>query len=168
MIIFPYITNNIPHITTQHGCKRKHSTDTTLHNINNAIVIVSNQNQPPAHTITVVLHMNNAFDTVYIHKLINKLINTSIHYTIIAPSRDANITFRNTSTQRLFRTGVSQGGVLSPTLFNINSQTYTYSPTYIVSTLASAQSNKRILNSDKATCTVLTHDPAAYNTKLNM
>ena len=70
--------------------------------------------------------MSKAFDTINIHTLIRKLLQTNIPGTIIEfianyiKGRKVYTTYRNhTSRQRQFKTGVSQGGVLSPTLFNI-------------------------------------------------
>ena len=81
---------------------------------------------PPARTITVTLDMSKAFDTINIHELIRKLLQTNIPGTIIKiiakyiKGREAYTTYRNhTSRQRQFKTGVPQGGGLSPTLFNI-------------------------------------------------
>ena len=70
--------------------------------------------------------MSKAFDTVHIHNLISKLTNTNIPPTIIKyianyiKGRKAYTTYNNTkSPQKQIKTGVPQGGVLSPTLFNI-------------------------------------------------
>ena len=71
---------------------------------------------PPARTFTVALDMSKAFDTIKIHTLIRKLLTTKIPSTII--KFIANY-IKNTSSQRQFKTGVPQGGVLSLTLFNI-------------------------------------------------
>ena len=81
--LLPYITNNIPHISTQHGFKSNHSTSTSLHNINNTIATDFNLNKPPERTITVALDMNKAIDTVNIHTLTHKLHQTNIPHTII-------------------------------------------------------------------------------------
>ena len=86
---------------------------------------------PSARTITVALDMSKAFDTINIHTVIRKLLQTNIPGTIIKfiadyiKGRKTYTTHRNhTSKQRQFKTGVPQGGVpqggvLSPTIFNI-------------------------------------------------
>ena len=70
--------------------------------------------------------MSRAFDTINIHTLIRKLLQTNIPGTIIKfianyiNGHKAYTTYRNhTSRQRQFKTGVPQGGVLSPTQFDI-------------------------------------------------
>ena len=110
----------------QHGYKTQYSTVTALHTLNNTVAKGFNQMAPPARTITVALDMSKAFDTINIHTLIRKLLQTNIPGTIIKfianyiKGRKAYTTYRNhTSKQRQFKTGVPQGGVLSPTLFNI-------------------------------------------------
>ena len=81
---------------------------------------------PPARTITVALDMSKAFDTVNIHTLIGKRLQTSIPGTILKfvanyiKGRKACTSFRNhKSIHRQVKNGVPQGGVISPTLFNI-------------------------------------------------
>ena len=81
---------------------------------------------PPARTIPVALDMSKAFDTINIHTLIRKMLQTNIPDTIIKlienhiKGRKTYTTYRNhTSSQRQFKNGVPQGGVISPTLFNI-------------------------------------------------
>ena len=83
-------------------------------------------NGSPALPITVALDMRKAFDTINIHTLIKMLLQTTIPSTIIKliasyiKGRKAYTTYINhTSSQHQFKTGVPQGGVLSPTLFNI-------------------------------------------------
>ena len=124
--LLPYITANIPNTPMQHGYKTQHSTVTALHTQNNTVVKGFNQMAPPARTITVALDMCKVFDTINIHTLIRKLLQTNIPGTIIRfianyiKGRKAYTTYRNhTSKQRQFKTGVPQCGVLSPTLFNI-------------------------------------------------
>ena len=119
----PYITANTP---MQHGYKTQYYTVTALHKLNNTVAKGFNQMAPPAQTIIVAPNMSKAFDIINIHTLIRKLLQTNIPGTIIKfianyiKGHKAYTTYRNhTSKQRQFKTGVPQGGVLSPTLFNI-------------------------------------------------
>ena len=123
--LLPYITANIPNTPMQHGYKTQHSTVTALHTLNNTVAKGFNQMAHPVRTITVALDLSEAFDTINIHTLIRKLLQTNILGTIIKfianyiKERKAYTTHRNhTSKQRQFKTGVPQGGVLSPTQFN--------------------------------------------------
>ena len=98
---------------------------------NNTIAKGLNQMQPPARTIVVALDMSKAFDTVHIHTLMGKLLQTNIPPTISSylfianyiNGRKAYTTFRNhTSTAHQFKIGVPQGGVLhtiQPTCMHI-------------------------------------------------
>ena len=76
--LLPYITANTP---TQHGYKTLHYTVTELHIKWHCSK--GNQMAPPVWTITVVLDMSKAFDTINIHTLIWKLLQTNIPGTII-------------------------------------------------------------------------------------
>ena len=124
--LLPYITVNIPNTPTHHGYKTHHTTLTTLHTVNNTVVQGFNHMAPPARTITVALDMSKVFNTINIHTLIRNLLQTKIQCTIIKlianyiKRRKAYTTYRNhTSSQPHFKTGVPQGGVISPTIFNI-------------------------------------------------
>ena len=124
--LLPYITANIPNTPTKHRYKPQHYTVTALHTVNNTVAKGFHQMAPPARTITVALDMSKAFDIINIHTLIRKLLQTKIPGTIIKffanyiKGRKAYKTFRNyTFSQRQLKAGVPQGGVHSPTLFNI-------------------------------------------------
>ena len=91
----------------QHRYKAQHSTVTAPHTLNNTVAKGFNQMAPPARTITVALDMSKAFDTINIHTLIRKLLQTNIPGTIIQfianyiKGRKAYTTYRNhTSKQR--------------------------------------------------------------------
>ena len=88
------ITANIQNIPTQHGYKTQHSTVTALHTLNT-----------PSHRGS--LDMSKAFNTVNIHTLIRKLLQTMIPGTFIKlianyiKGRKAYIPYINhTSSQR--------------------------------------------------------------------
>ena len=81
--LLPYITENIPNTPMQYGYKTQHSTLTALHTLNNTVANGFNRMAPPARTITVALDMSKAFDTINIHTLIRKLLQTNIPGTII-------------------------------------------------------------------------------------
>ena len=67
----------------QHGYKTQHSTVMALHTLNNTVAKGSKQMAPAVRTITVALDMSKAFDTINIHTLIRKLLQTKIPDTII-------------------------------------------------------------------------------------
>ena len=146
--------------------------------------------------------MSKVFDTINIHTLIINLIQTNIPGTIIKfianyiNGHKAYTSYNNnTSRQRHFKTGVPQGGILSPTLFDIytsdlpppsapfqvmaytvditNTSTQaqgqsrnTYNHTYIK--FMPGQNKNIILNSAKTTCTLFTPDPAEYTSNQDL
>ena len=115
----PYSLHNCKHTEYTHttGYKTQHSTMTALHTVNNTVAKGFNQ---------IALDMSKAFDTKNIHILIRKLLQTNIPGTIIKfianyiKGHKAYTTYINhTHSQCQIKTGVPQGGIFSPTLFNI-------------------------------------------------
>ena len=145
--------------------------------------------------------MSKAFDTTSIHKLIRMLLQTNILYTIIRfiendiKGRNAYTTYRNYTSVHQYKTGVPQGGVIPPTLFNIytadspprrtlvqgmsNADDITitsahtnmiaekkYIQPYLHKVFAWTKHNNITLNQDKTTCTRFTPDPAEYTSNM--
>src|SRR6476661_5389998 len=202
-IILSYITANIPNNPHQHGFKKHHSTSAALHQLTNQITQGFNKPQPPGRTIVVSLDLRKAFDTVNIHSLIHKLHQTNIPPTIIKyianyiKGRNGYTLHLNaTSRQQQFKTGVPQGEVQSPTIFNIytsgipkppkNTTLTTYADDmnpaashhnylkaqetlqpYLEEIYSWIKENDLILNPDKSTATLFfTPDPAECNKTL--
>ena len=157
----------------------------------------------PARTITVAFDMSKAFDTISIHTLIRKLLQNKLPGTIIKfianyiKGCKTYTTYINHTSSHQFKTGVPQGGVLSPSLFNIytadtppprapvqvmaygedititSTQTSTsaakqYIPPYLHKVFAWTKQNNLTLNTDKTTCTMFTPDPAEYKSNLEL
>ena len=125
--LLPYITANIPNTPTQHGYKTQHSTVTELQTLSNTVAKGFNLMAPSARTITAALDMSKAFDTINIHTQTRNLLQAKIPGTIIKfianyiKGLKVYTSYINyTSSQRQFKTGVPQGSVISPALFNIN------------------------------------------------
>ena len=125
-VLLPHITSNITPVSHQHGFKTQHSTSTALHHLTNQITTGFNQKQPADHTIVVSLDLSKAFDTVNIHNLIQKLQQTNVTNLIkkfvanyIKGRKGYTLYQGAQSKQQQFKTGVPQGGVLSPTLLNL-------------------------------------------------
>ena len=84
-----------------------------LHTLNNTVAKGFNQMAPPVRTITVALDMSKAFDTINIHTLIRKVLQTNVTGIIIKfianyiKGRKAYTTYKNhTSRQRQVITAV--------------------------------------------------------------
>ena len=75
--------HNMPNTPMQHGYKTEHSTVMSLHTLNNTVAKGFNQMALHARTITVALNMSKSLNTINIHILIRKLLQTKIPGTII-------------------------------------------------------------------------------------
>ena len=124
-IILPHITSNTIIPPHQHSFRHKHSTTTALHEINNTITKGFN-NKKQQQNRRNSPRRSKAFDTVNPHTFIHKLHNTNILNTILKyianyiKGREQYTLYNNHKfTLRNTKTGAPQGGVLSPTLFNI-------------------------------------------------
>ena len=175
-----------------------------LHQLTNHITTGFNQKKPPHRTITIALDMSQAFDTVNHYTLIEKLINTNTPNLITRfianyiRGRKAFTQYKNkNSFKKQFKAGVPQGGVLSPTLFNIymsdlptpprdihvttyadditiysSDKNYTIAQQRLQPYLEDVQTwtkaNDLKLNASKTMTTLFTPDPAEYRDELSL
>ena len=116
------------HITfhpAQYGFRLKHSTCTALSSITSDIATGYSRKKPAHRTVIVKLHLTGAFDNVDHQQLINCVFNANMPATIrrwlynYMQNRRAKAHFRKQeSKSRKVKTGVVQGGAMSPALFN--------------------------------------------------
>lgn len=125
-ILLPCITENIQLAPHQHGFRKNFSTTTALHTIQDQISRGLNQDAPCSRSIMVALDLSKAFDSISIEMLLQDLLETEIPCPIkrwlynYMNGRQTYVDFRNnTSSYRRMKQGVPQGGVLSPSLFNL-------------------------------------------------
>ena len=109
----------------QHGFRQKHSTCTALSTITADISAGFSRKKPAHRTVLVALDLKDAIDNVDHQQLLYCVYNTNIPATIRRffnnhiQNRRAKVHFRQKeSKSRKVKTGVVQGGVLSPALFN--------------------------------------------------
>ena len=115
--ILPILQSHLTPEPHQHGLRPLHSTTTALLEISSAVADGFNQKKPADRTVLATL----AFDMVCHRTLLEKLSRTSLTRWLSGylTGRQARTLFRGeTSPARIVRTGVPQGSVISPTLFN--------------------------------------------------
>ena len=120
-LLLPKIVKHILFNPAQHDLQPKHSTCTALSTITASI-----SRKKPAHrTVLVALDQTAAFDNVDHQQLLDCVFFTNIPSTICRwlysymQNRWAKVHFRQKQAKsRKVKTGVAQGGVLSPALFN--------------------------------------------------
>ena len=197
----PYITADISNTPTQHGYKTQPSTVTALHTVNNTVVNGFNQMAPPARKLIVALDISKSFDTLNIHTLIRKLLQAQSLGSSQTTSRDTKSTLHNygnnTCSQRQFKTGVPQDGILYEHYSTFTLQNYhhpvhrfrswstemtssshphtqarvqprnTHKP-YLHKVFVWTKQNNLTLNPAKTTCTLFTAEPAEYKSNLGL
>ena len=125
-ILLPSISNSVKLAEHQHGFRKGRSTTTALQGLKSKIEKGLNQKKPVDRTVVVAIDLSKAFDTVD-HQLLLKDImdlhlNDHIKRFLCAylRGRQTYVVFRGSRSKfRKVKQGVPQGGVLSPTLFNL-------------------------------------------------
>ena len=124
-LLLPYLTTSLTVNGTQHGFRPLHSTTTALLPISNAIATGFNQPKPATRTATIAIDFAKAFDSVNHSLLLQKISNSSLHHNmarwLAAYLRGRTAACQNlssTSPRKITRSGVPEGTVISPCLFN--------------------------------------------------
>jgi hypothetical protein len=124
-LLLPYCVDFLPSAKTQHGYKAGHSTTTPMLPIVTAIATGFNKPKPASRTALVLLDISKAFNSVNHTLLLEKISGTDLHSNITfwlatyLPGRTAVCLFQGAvSSAHACDSGVPQGSVLSPQLFN--------------------------------------------------
>ena len=125
-VILPELTEAINLAGHQHGFRKKHSTTTALTEISEHICTGMNKTKPIDRTVSVAIDLSRAFDTVNHHLLLQDILELQLNNHIkrflcsYLHGRKTYVEFRGVQSKyRKMKQGVPQGGVLSPTLFNL-------------------------------------------------
>lgn len=163
-LLLPTLTELLPTASSQHGFRANHSTTTALTCLANQITTGFNDKQPAGRTVLVALDLSKAFDTVNHNILISDLLGSRLpggitrwiaNYLL---RRRARTIFREASSPgRHVHTGVPQGAVLSPSLFNF----------YISALPAPPPSVKLISYADDLTLTSTNSDISVATASIN-
>ena len=119
------ILTHIPFHPAQHGFRPKHTTCTVLSTITADIAAGFSRKKLAHRTVLIALYQTATFDNVDHQHLLDCFFNTNIPATIrrwfynyMQNRRAKDHFWQKESKSRKVKTGVVQGGVLSPALFN--------------------------------------------------
>ena len=124
-LLLPSISEHLPPTNHQHGFRPNHSTTSALTNLTTHITSGFNQKRPPHRTVMVAIDLTKAFDSVDHLSMIDILLRSSLPPAITKwlasylRGRKAFTTFKGqSSSQNTIHSGVPQGSIISPALFN--------------------------------------------------
>jgi hypothetical protein len=124
-VLLPVLNEHLPECSFQHGFRATHSTTSALLDLNNSIAKGFNQRKPPGRTVLLQIDLSKAFDMVNHDKLLEDLNSTSLPGALVRwfccylKGRQSRVLFRDClSPSRNVHTGVPQGAVSSPKMYN--------------------------------------------------
>ena len=203
-LILPTLKEHLDVPDFQHGFRSKHSTVSALNDLNQDISDGFNQKKPPSRTLLLQIDMSKAFDMVNHDKLLKDLNRSSLPpflkrwMNCYLHGRQSRVMFRNkTSSTRNVKTGVPQGAVTSPILFNFylcnlplppdgiriiqyadDISIYCFGPhinplcdkinRYINAVTSFLEERELVISPEKSTVTLFSPDPAEYKTRPNI
>ena len=125
LILVP-IQESINFADHQHGFRKGRSTLTALQAISDHITTGLNKSKPRDRTVLVAIDLSKAFDTVSHETLLNDIAELPLNSYLkrflacYLNGRQTFVEFRGAKSRlRTMKQGVPQGGILSPTLFNL-------------------------------------------------
>ena len=124
-LLLPFLTDSLPSSPSQHGFKRRHSTVTALLPLVTCVARGFNQVKPPLRSAVVSTDISKAFEVVDHNILLRKLTAAPLHNNVLrwmsafVRGRQSAVTYQGSkSTYCIVKTGVAQGSVSGPILFN--------------------------------------------------
>ena len=125
-LILPFLSRAVNLANHQHGFRKGRSTTTALQSLKKNITDGLNRDKPSHRTVVVAIDLSRAFDTVDHQILLDDICNLDLNDYLkrwlcaYLRGRQTYVVFRGTRSKfRKVKQGVPQGGVLSPTLFNL-------------------------------------------------
>ena len=124
-VLLPTLNSSLPIPAFQHSFRKAHSTVTALNQFNHKVADGFNQKKPAKRTLLLQIDLSKAFDMVSHEKLLEDILHSPLPgylkrwLNAYLHGRQSRVSFRGaTSAARNVRTGVPQGAVTSPVLFN--------------------------------------------------
>ena len=124
-LILPHLSATLTPNSTQHGFRPMHSTTTALLPLSTMVAVGFNQQKPPDRTAALAIDFAKAFDSIDHPTLLRKLLDAPLHPNYIRwlfcylRGRKAACQYISAiASYKILHTGVPQGSVISPCIFN--------------------------------------------------